>query len=110
MAAMKGKIIFDITMNLSSNFPGWPGDIPGRIERTSSIARGERYNSSHIRSSLHWGTHIDAPFHLYEEKWTIDQIPLDVLIGEVQVLEIPQVNEINAQILENILLNPRHAF
>jgi len=100
VATLKDKLIFDITMNLSSNFPGWPGDIPGRIERTTYISRGEIYNCSHIRSSLHWGTHIDAPFHLYDDKWTIDQIPLDILMGKVQVLEIPEVKEINAPILE----------
>lgn len=100
MTAMKDRLIFDITMNLSSDFPGWSGDAPGRIERTSSISRGDLYNSSSIRSSLHWGTHIDAPFHLNEDKWTVDQIPLDILMGEVQVLEIPEVKKINAQILE----------
>lgn len=100
MTAIKDRVILDITMNLISGFPGWPGDAPGRIERTSSISHGKLYNSSSIQSSLHWGTHIDAPFHLYEDKWTVDQIPLDILMGKVQVLEIPEVKKINAQILE----------
>jgi arylformamidase len=100
MTAIKDRFILDITMNLSSDFPGWPGDAPGQIERTSSISQGELYNSSSIRSSLHWGTHIDAPFHLYEDRWTVDQIPLDILMGKVQVLEIPEVKKINAQTLE----------
>lgn len=100
MTAFKDRIIYDVTMDLNSDFPTWPGDVPSKIEKTSSLSRGEIYNSSSIHSSLHWGTHIDAPYHLYEDKWTIDQIPLNFLMGEVQVLEIPHVKKINAQILE----------
>jgi arylformamidase len=107
MVQFLNREIYDITMNLSSDFPTWPGDEPGRINTTSSISKGKTYNSSNIRSSLHWGTHIDAPFHLHKDKWTIDQIPLDILMGKVQVLEIPQVKKINTQILEKYSIRAR---
>jgi arylformamidase len=100
MPAVKNKQIYDVTINLSSDFPTWPGDAPVRIEKTSTLSEGDIYNSSNIHSSLHWGTHIDAPYHLCEDKWTIDQIPLNILMGEVQILEIPKVEQINAQELE----------
>jgi len=38
---------------------------------------------------VHAGTHIDAPFHVFEKGNTANQIPLDTLIGCVQVVEIP---------------------
>jgi arylformamidase len=100
MTVFKNKQIYDVTINLSSDFPTWPGDTPARIEKTSTLSKGDIYNSSSIHSSLHWGTHIDAPYHLYQNKWTIDQIPLNILMGEVQVLEIPKVEQINVQELE----------
>jgi arylformamidase len=100
MMDLKDRQIFDITMNLNSEFLSWPGDLPGRIVKTSALSRGDNYNSSSIQSSLHWGTHIDAPYHLCEEKWTIDQIPLNILMGKVRILEIPREKKITADILK----------
>jgi len=101
---IKDITIYDDTMSLNSDFPTWPGDVPGKIERTCLLTKGDLYNSSGINSSLHWGTHIDAPYHLCEDKWTIDQIPLNILMGKVQVLEIPQVKKINAPILKKYFI------
>lgn len=106
MSPVPGSQIFDLTMNLHSGFPVWPGDAPGIIEKISSVKKGQSFTSSNIRSSLHWGTHIDAPYHLFEKKWTVDQIPLDVLMGEVQVLEIPRVKRITAAQLEKQAIRP----
>jgi arylformamidase len=92
---MKDQYI-DITLPLNSDIPVWPGDPPAVIERVSAISQGDGHNSSRIKSSLHWGTHLDAPYHIVENRWTIDQIPLDMLIGPAQVIEIPNVREITA--------------
>jgi arylformamidase len=92
---MKNQYI-DISLPLDSELPVWPGDPNAIIERVSSIGQGDGHNSSRINSSLHWGTHLDAPYHIVETGWTIDQIPLAVLIGPVQVIEIPEVREIKA--------------
>lgn len=42
---------------------------------------GFYYSSYDISASEHGGTHLDAPSHFYEGKWTTDQIPLERLIG-----------------------------
>jgi len=97
---------YDITLALDSEFPVWPGDSPGLIERTSSIHEGDIYNSSRVQSSLHWGTHIDAPYHLFNDRWTVDQIPLDILLGEAQVIEIPQVKKITTHQLRKYAIKP----
>jgi len=108
MILSPGLQFYDITMNLHSQFPVWPGDSPGFIEKTSSLKKGHIYTSSNIRSSLHWGTHIDAPYHLYENNWTVDQIPLDALIGEAQVIEIPRLKRITAAQLEKYNIRPKN--
>lgn len=41
----------------------------------------------------HAGTHVDAPFYLYGDKWTADQIPFNRLIGECQVLDLTKVED-----------------
>src|SRR5690606_26149255 len=34
------------------------------------------------------GTHIDAPVHFAKDHWTVDQIPLDRLIGNALVVDV----------------------
>jgi len=50
----------------------------------------------------HTGTHIDAPRHFSKDGWTIDNIPLDVLIGSGVILNIPkdELQKITADDLE----------
>jgi hypothetical protein len=36
-----------------------------------------RYAANTYEASEHVGTHIDAPFHFYEEGWKIGDIPLE---------------------------------
>lgn len=96
----------DISLLLHSDFPVWPGDPPAVIKQISNIKNGDRDNTSRIRSSLHWGTHVDAPYHIAENGWTIDSIPVDVLIGPAQVIEIPRVPEITAAHLKSFDIVP----
>ena len=42
----------------------------------------------HYGAPEHGGTHIDAPRHFVETKWTIDEIPLDRLIGPAIKIDI----------------------
>jgi arylformamidase len=98
------KRIYDISHSLRTGFPVWPGDPPGLITQTQSVDGGEVYNSSSINSPLHWGTHIDAPSHLFRDNLTVDQIPPELLLGSVKVVYFPDVEKITAKDLKNINL------
>ncbi len=90
-------IFYDISLRLNEGVPVWPGDPPVKIERTLALEQGDLANASRISTSLHWGTHIDAPYHFFEDGWTVEQIPLEVLIGPATVLEFPDLREIRAR-------------
>lgn len=49
---------------------------------------GYYYSSYDISASEHGGTHLDAPRHFAEGKWTADEIPLDRLIGPAIKIDI----------------------
>ena len=49
---------------------------------------GYYYASYDISASEHGGTHLDAPRHFAEGKWTTDEIPLDRLIGPAVKIDI----------------------
>ena len=45
-------------------------------------------NTSIVRASLHTGTHMDAFFHFYNDRATIDRIPLAQCIGPALLLDL----------------------
>ena len=41
--------------------------------------------------SIHTSTHIDAPYHFYEDALTIDQVPLETLVGKAYLCDLRDV-------------------
>lgn len=40
------------------------------------------YSTASFATSEHCGTHLDAPFHFYQDGWKLENIPLDRMIAE----------------------------
>ena len=80
---------YDITLPLSERVTKYGGDnIP--VFRTGT--RSTDYytiTSTTITCSVHTGTHVDSPKHLYPKGYGIDEVPLDHLIGTCVVVQIP---------------------
>lgn len=89
---------YDISLSLSPDLPVWPGDPQVELERVAKMEEGSRYNLTHLKMSAHVGTHVDAPFHFLGGKsQTIDQLPLNLLIGRAYVSQLPdEINLIDA--------------
>jgi arylformamidase len=94
--------IFDITLPLSNQTLVWEGDTGITIEQIAFIKQGSDFNISRAEFGVHAGTHIDAPFHLNDQGYSVDKISLDKLIGPVQVLKIDNSIKI---ITKEILIN-----
>ncbi len=77
------KKIVDMTYAFSSETLHWPTATPFRLEKVSEgrSPQGFWYSSYNYSGSEHVGTHLDAPFHFAEGKWTTEQIPLGRTIG-----------------------------
>ncbi len=94
-------MIFDISIDISPDMVKWEGDSPVKIRQVMDIARGAPYNLSEMKMSVHTGTHMDAPRHFLPGGGLIEDFPLDLLIGEAQVVRIPdEAENIDAQVLE----------
>jgi len=82
---MSAPQIVDLSYALNATIPVYPGDPPPEIlvlERTTDVIPGRRaLNNSRISIGMHCGTHMDAPFHFFSDRRTIDQVPLERLIG-----------------------------
>lgn len=83
---MELKII-DITKDLIKTEP-YPGDPAPELSVFSSISAGDSCNMAKLTTTLHAGTHADAPLHFINNGNTINSVPLRKFIGECRVIEI----------------------
>lgn len=92
--------IYDITLTISDDLPVWPGDEPIRLERTRDMRDGDLYTLSRLTSTVHVGSHLDAPMHFVRDGHGVDTIDLNKLIGPCFVVNLPDVDTIDAAALQ----------
>ncbi len=81
--------LLDISRPLAATTAGWPGDQPFRFRLGWSQAAGASVNVGAVETSVHAGTHCDAPFHYDPAGATVDRLPLDAFVGPCRVVEVP---------------------
>jgi arylformamidase len=84
---MTSKTYVDLSMPISSTMPTNRPDhaAPSLVPYASIDANG--WDGTMITIDSHCGTHIDAPSHFVRNGATVEALPLDVLIGEAQVVD-----------------------
>lgn len=82
--------MIDISVAMAATTPPWPGDQPFSCGWTCRRDTGDSVNLAAITSSLHVGTHADAPMHV-ESGWpTSEGLPVDAFIGPCTVIALPE--------------------
>lgn len=99
--------IFDVSLTLGPALPVWLGDPKVALRQTMSLDAGDVGNVSHLSCSVHTGTHVGAPSHFIKGGITVEELPLDVLVGLAYVGYIPDADHISVTELESLDL-PRH--
>lgn len=84
--------IIDISMELNEKTVVWIDDDQPKLIPVARIPNAP-INFTWLDFGSHAGTHIDAPYYLFNEKWKSDEVPFDVLIGECQVIDLSNVND-----------------
>lgn len=97
--------IIDISIPLKEGMPAWPNGKKLKIGKEMDMEKGDRSNDSFLECNVHTGTHIDAPRHFLKNGKTMEQIPLDVLIGPATVAHFPNTDAITAQDLDDLNLS-----
>lgn len=84
--------IIDISMELNEKTVVWVDDDQPKL---IPVARKPEapINFTWLDFGSHAGTHIDAPYYLFNEKWKSDEVPFDVLMGECQVIDLCDVDD-----------------
>ena len=73
--------IHDVSVSVRTGGLVYPGNPEIHIELQQAISRGSGANVSQVSFGSHTGTHVDASKHFFDDGQTVDQIPLDRLIG-----------------------------
>ncbi len=86
-----GRIV-DLTYSFDERTIFWPTEKGFQLERGPAgvTDRGYYYSANRFSTAEHGGTHIDAPIHFYQDHLTVDQIPLERLIGEGVVVDVTE--------------------
>lgn len=78
----------DVSVPLKTGMVHWPGDPAVEVTQPKSLDRGDSATLSFLQLGAHSGTHMDAPAHFVRGGQTIDQLPLDAIIGPARVIDI----------------------
>lgn len=89
--AVAAARIVDLTHPYDANTIYWPTDTTGF--RLEELARGETdggwfYSAYRFCTAEHGGTHMDAPVHFSAEGQSVDQVPLERLVGPAVVVDV----------------------
>jgi kynurenine formamidase len=90
---MRDDMIIDLSYPLCESTPVFPGDDPVKItvaEQAGSLHPSGRrgLNCSRLEMSVHCGTHMDAPFHFFNNGATIEEVPLSACVGEAVLIDL----------------------
>ena len=97
--------IYDITVPISAELPVYPGDPNIELERVMSLKNGDIANVTRLCCSTHIGTHVDPPSHFIDGARSLDELPLETLIGTARVVDVGDVPAIDAAVLRGCNLN-----
>jgi kynurenine formamidase len=77
---MKKVKFYDLTQPIYHNCPSFPTYAPVVVNQDyRSVLNG--FNAETVTFSTHTVTHIDTPYHLYDDGETVDKVPLDRFAG-----------------------------
>lgn len=107
----------DISMDLNARTVVWVDDPQPELRPVCRQPDAE-CNFTWLSFGAHAGTHIDAPYYLFSDQWTVDQIPLSRLVGPCQVVDVTEVDDVVdvADVAEHtidserVLLRTRNSF
>ena len=79
--------ILDLTQPMEEGMPVYPGD-PLFRSRPAAQHEIDGYRTAEMAFGSHCGTHIDLPFHFFEEGETLDSFPLETFMMRAAALDL----------------------
>ena len=87
------RLVYDVTMPIHVGMVAYKDreEHQPDIKKVRIISQGS--NETRISLYSHSGTHVDAPYHMLEEGYTVEKIPLSQMYGRCKVLDLTYVED-----------------
>jgi arylformamidase len=92
--------LYDATLPIQEGMVTFPGDPPFQIKPFFQRHKGDPFDLALMSIGTHLGTHVDPPAHYLDGGSTVDEIPLEILVGPGVVLDMRGKSLIDRQALE----------
>ncbi len=76
----------DLTHTFKKEMPVYPGDSKPKLEQIAFLNK-DSYNNFQIKTSMHIGTHIDAPLHMVKNGKQISDILPEQFFGKGHIID-----------------------
>ncbi len=88
--AIPGGVIVDLSYPFDATTVYWPTAEVFHLEKDfeGTTDQGFYYSAYRYAGAEHGGTHIDSPVHFAKGRNTVDEIPLDRLMGQAIVIDV----------------------
>jgi kynurenine formamidase len=82
--------LVDLSHEYSADAIFWPTAERFHLDVVAAgmTPQGYYYASNNFSGSEHGGTHLDAPMHFAEGRWSVEQVPLQNLVGPAAVVDV----------------------
>jgi kynurenine formamidase len=99
--AFPGGPLVDLSHAYDAQAIFWPTAAPFKLTKVADgvTPGGYYYAANDFATSEHGGTHIDSPIHFAQGHQTVDQIPLERLLGAAVVVDVTEAAAKNADYL-----------
>ncbi len=97
--------LVDLTHTFGADTIYWPTDTRGfefEVIAAGHTEQGHYYSANRFSCAEHGGTHIDAPIHFAEARPTVDQIPLNRLVGPGAVVDVAEAAQADRDYLVSV--------
>jgi arylformamidase len=99
------RILYDLSPPISPALAVWPGDTSPTREVLLDLAKGDSVTLSTLRTTVHLGSHVDAPLHYGLNAPDIAACALERFVGLCEVVRLAARpgREVTPEMLDVIL-------
>ncbi|WP_235872131.1 arylformamidase [Siminovitchia acidinfaciens] len=92
--------LIDISQPLTNDIGVWPGDTPFNFKLSFTKEQTGSVNIGQITTSVHTGTHIDAPYHFDEHGEKVHELDVNIYVGPARVVDVTGCEMVGREELE----------
>jgi len=94
------KKLIDLTMLINDKTPSWPEAKKQEIKQISTVKQ-TGFNVKSLSFESHFGTHIDAPFHILNNGKKLEDFSLETFFGSAIVIPLDSFEKYAKKIKKN---------